>query len=65
MGHRAHVYQDFADLIPALQLEFQRALDILGLDLAARQQDLAQPLVARTGDFAGFGLWMRGRGGGH
>ena len=33
--HGAHVDQDLAQLIAALQLEFQGALDILGLDLAA------------------------------
>ena len=69
VGHGAHVHQDFADLIAALQLEFQGALDILGLDLAAFQQDLAEPLVARTeagpGCGMSFGLGMRGKGGSH
>ena len=35
LGDGAHVHQDLAQLIAALQLEFQRALEILGLDLAA------------------------------
>ncbi len=63
--HRAHVHQDLAQLIAALQLEFQRALDVLGLDLAALQQNLAKPQITRTEDFPGFGIGMRGRDGSH
>src|ERR1035441_2142002 len=48
LGDGAHVDEDFADLIAALQLKFQGALDILGVDLAAFQQDLAEAHVAGT-----------------
>ena len=69
VGDGAHVHQDLAELIAALQLEFEGALDILGLDLAAFQQDLAEPQVARAeggrGCGIGRGIGMRGQGGGH
>src|ERR1039458_5031230 len=69
VGDGAHVDEDFADLVAALQLKFEGALDILGVDLAAFQQDLAEAHVAGTkGVVFGpgvFGLGMRGEGGGH
>ena len=69
VGDGAHVDQDFAELIAALLLEFQRALDIFGLDLAAFQQDLAEAHDcagrARPRCGIGCGVGMRGKGGGH
>ena len=71
VGDGAHVDQDLAELIAALQLEFEGALDIFGLDLAAFEQDLAEAHVARAkgGGSArcgiGGGVGMRGQRGGH
>src|ERR1019366_4066470 len=65
VGHGAHVDEDLADLIAALQLKFQGALDILGVDLAAFQEDLAEAHVAGTKRVLVFGIGMRGEGGGH
>ena len=48
LGDEAHVDQDLAELVAALLLQFERALEILGLDLAALDQDLAQAQVARA-----------------
>ncbi len=41
-----HVHQDLAQLVAALFLQFQRALQVFGLDLATLPQNLAQSLVA-------------------
>ena len=69
VGDGAHVDQNFAELIAALELEFEGALDILRLDFAAFQQDLAEPQVPRperrcVGGI-GRGIGLRGEGGGH
>ena len=61
----AHVDQDLAELIAALLLEFQGAIEIFGLDLAALDQHLAEPQITRTEHFPGFGIGLRGRDGGH
>ena len=47
-GDEAQVDQDLAELVAALLLQFERALEIFGLDLAALDQDLAEAQVART-----------------
>ena len=67
MGHGAHVHQDLAELIAALLLEFEGALDILGLDLAALEQNLAEPQVARAQRprCGSSRVGMRGQRGGH
>ena len=42
LGHETHVHQDLADLVAALLLQLQGALQILGFDQAPRDQHLAQ-----------------------
>ena len=69
VGDGAHVDQDFAELIAPFELEFEGALDILRLDLAAFQQDLAEPQIpgAERGRVCGIrrGIGLRGEGSGH
>ena len=42
-----HIDQNLAELVAALRLQFERALQVFGLDLLPLDQDLAQALVAR------------------
>ncbi len=69
LGDEAHIDQDLAELIAALLLQFERALEILRLDLAALDQDLAEPQVPRSERRCvggiGRGIGLRGEGGGH
>src|SRR5262249_18496275 len=61
LGDRTHIDQDLTDFVAALQLQFQRAIDILLLNLAAVEEDFAQALEARTDPLhSGFGLGNRG-----
>src|ERR1043166_3463137 len=60
LREQAHVDHDLAQLVAALQLQFERALQIFRLDLAARHQDFAQALETQTaGPVAGFRFGMR------
>jgi len=47
LRHQPHIHQDFAQLVAALTLQFERALQVLGFDLPALDQHLAQPLEAQ------------------